>query len=79
MGVEMGLQVSGGVLPAASADPQARLAVRSVGQQFALIWGEPGFTLERAASVNGPWLPLSMVSPVLVSATNDAAFYRLRR
>ena len=57
----------------------SRLALLPAGPNYALVWGDPGFTLERAESVNGPWSPVAVVSPMLVPATNPAAFFRLRR
>ena len=44
-----------------------------------LNWSEPGCTLEGAGAVSGPWTPLGTSPPFLISATNSAAFYRLRR
>jgi len=79
MGVELRVQNPGGVLPPVSTDPQARLAAVPTGDVLALVWGEPGFVLEQAGSVNGPWQPVATVSPVFLPATNAAAFYRLRR
>ena len=77
MGVEMSFQIPGGPLAVAAASP--RLAFLRVGPDFALVWGEPGYTLQSAESLDGPWLPVAAVSPVLVPSTNPAAFFRLRR
>ena len=44
-----------------------------------LNWSEPGCTLESADAVSGPWMPVGTNPPFLISATNSAAFYRLRR
>ena len=79
MGVELSLEIPGGVLPLPVPSLDARLALVPWGGQFALVWGEPDFALESAPAVNGPWTPVASPSPVLISATNAAAFYRLRR
>ena len=44
-----------------------------------LNWSGTGDILERAGAVNGPWMPVGTNPPFLISATNSAAFYRLRR
>jgi len=77
MGVELSLEIPGVVLPAPP--PDARLSITPSGGQFVLAWSEPDFVLESATQVNGPWTPVAGAGPVLVSATNAAAFYRLRR
>ncbi len=79
MGVELSLEIPGVVLPLPAPSTDAYLALVPWGGQFALVWGEPDFALESAPDVNGPWTPVASPSPVLISATNAAAFYRLRR
>jgi hypothetical protein len=49
------------------------------GGQYALTWDDPAAALESSESVDGPWFPLLQSNPAFVSATNHAAFYRLRR
>jgi len=75
-GVEMTLQVPSVVLPL---PPAPRLGLVLFGSQFALQWDEPGYTLECAGQVIGPWTALSASSPTFVPRTNAAAFYRLRK
>ncbi len=79
MGLELDIQIPGGVLPFPNPDPLARLSMMPVGHQYLLSWGEPGFILERADNLNGPWLPMAMTSPAFASSSNASAFFRLRR
>ena len=79
MGVELSLAIPGGVLPLPAPSLDARLALVPSGGSFALVWSEPDFVLESAPGVNGPWTPVASASPVFISPTNAAAFYRLRR
>jgi hypothetical protein len=78
MGLELRFTVPTVVLPLPPL-PAPRLESRLVGSELILIWGELGYLVEQAASVNGPWQPVATVSPVMLPATNAAAFYRLRR
>lgn len=66
-------------LPPANPDPQARLVVGRVNGQLALVWGEPGFILELAGQLNGPWQPIATHSPAILAPTNGTSFFRLRR
>ncbi len=78
MGVELSVHIPGVQLPSVAETP-ARLAITSWGNQFALSWGESGFTLEGADNVAGPWAPLTTSSPYFVARTNAAAFFRLHQ
>ena len=79
MGVELSFEIPGGVLPLPWPSLDARLALVPSGGSFALMWSEPDFALESAPGVSGPWTPVASPSPVFISPTNAAAFYRLRR
>jgi len=45
-----------------------------------LIWSAPGFTLQQAAVVVGPWTNLvpQPASPFLITPTNPESYFRLR-
>jgi hypothetical protein len=59
--------------------PSLLLTLGSPGQ-VALSWFAPTFSLQQAASVDGPWRDVPGASPpYLVEPTNQAGFFRLRR
>jgi hypothetical protein len=59
-------------------NPPPELYWGYLGSDLALYWGAPGFVLERASAVEGPWSTVDSVSP-FVTAPEDTKFYRLRR
>jgi hypothetical protein len=84
MGVEMSLHVPGIhppviVTPPAPQPSRPYLELMRLGQSQVLYWTEPGFTLECANDIVGPWVPSPATAPYLLSPTNAAAFYRLRQ
>jgi hypothetical protein len=60
------------------ATPAPRLEIAPFGSQVLLFWGAPGYVLESAPSVTGPWTFSSATAPVAVTPTQNQ-FYRLRR
>ena len=46
--------------------------------ELTIAWAEPGYGLQEADSVIGPWRPLSLQGPVTVSMLSTQKFYRLR-
>jgi hypothetical protein len=48
-------------------------------QQYVLAWDDLSAVLESSENVNGPWTAVNQMNPAFVTATNAAAFYRLRR
>jgi hypothetical protein len=79
MGLELDIQIPGGLLPSPIQTLKRGCPWFPVGNQFFLSWGEPGFILERAEQLNGPWSPIAMTSPVFATSSNSSAFFRLRR
>jgi hypothetical protein len=75
-GLEANLLLAGQSLPVVEGAPVLRLLPS--GQQFLLAWDGAGL-LESAPTLAGPWETVSLFSPHLVSPTNSAAFFRVRR
>jgi hypothetical protein len=55
------------------------LAFEAFGDRYLLHWGDPGFVLEEAETITGPWTVRSATSPSLVSPTETSLFFRLKR
>ena len=64
--------------PVPAAPPQ-QLYFGPMGAKLALAWNVPGFVLEQAESITGPWATASLSSPLMVSPTGAQQFYRLRK
>jgi hypothetical protein len=75
--LECRLSVSGGESNLPESPPRLRLT--PIENQFAFTWDGIGFTLERADNVAGPWIPVATSPPLVITSTNQAAFFRLRR
>ena len=56
-----------------------RVGMRPFGAQFVLTWTAPGYLLEQADAVTGPWTFLASESPVTVSVGPPQRFFRLRK
>jgi hypothetical protein len=56
------------------------LSLVSTGSQWQLEWTAPGFQLDHASQVTGPWTSIfpSPTSPYPISTTNAEAYFRLR-
>jgi hypothetical protein len=80
MGLELSIHVPGSESPAPVNPSMRRPSLRRFenSNSESLFWIGPGFLLEKAASVTGPWLPVSAIPPYLLAPTNTAGFFRLR-
>jgi hypothetical protein len=54
------------------------LSTLRFGGQLAILWSAPGFILEQADTVTGPWTFVSNEAPVTVDLSASQRFYRLR-
>lgn len=50
---------------------------RLVGGRLSVQWSDPGYTLQSAPSVHGPWAFSSSASPMLVTLAGPSKFFRL--
>lgn len=60
--------------------PAPELQLRDNGDPWQLEWTAPGFVLDRAPGLNGPWSPVMPPanSPFVLSPTNAQEYFRLR-
>ena len=59
--------------------PAPRLELRQFRGDWLLFWADPGFKLQQADTLNGPWTTLATPSPVQVDLSAATRFYRLMR
>jgi hypothetical protein len=59
--------------------PVPRVGWQRFGAEFFLLWNHPGYGVERAESVAGPWRSVSVVPGPVDVAAPGAQFYRLRK
>ncbi len=71
------LEVTGTTTPPASLAPT--LYSGTFGGQWVLGWGDPGYQLQTATNLAGPWTALTAPSPWLVNPTNQHEFFRLQQ
>ena len=58
--------------------PPPRVAIAQLGGEAVLYWGAPGFSLEQAGSVTGPWTRVAgAASPMRLPSPGGQAFFRL--
>ena len=62
-----------------SAATSARLDAVRFGQQWVLVWNVPGYVLEQADNITGPWTYVTGASPATVDLTAARRFYRLKK
>ena len=55
-----------------------RLATLEFGDDLILFWSAPGFILEQAEEITGPWSYVSDASPVTLDMTGSQRFFRLK-
>ena len=75
--VVFGVEAEALVLPAQIPAAGALLALARTNGTVSLSWAEPGWALESATNVLGPWSPQSLSSPVVFGVTNEMRFFRL--
>ena len=60
--------------------PLPRISIRRSTDAVVILWDEPGFTLESAGTVTGPWQAVThQTNPYIISPRGPAAFFRLRQ
>ncbi len=70
--VDFAASVSGSTVPSIAFVPDY------LAQTMRLEWNAGGFALEYSSQMNGPWLYLSLTSPVTVPIGGGMKYYRLR-
>lgn len=60
--------------------PQPILRIEPWGDQFAITWDDPSYSLEAAADPQGPWSVVAVnTASVFITPADTRAFFRLRR